>query len=215
MAPKKVSAKSGEGSQKRAMTPDIKCEVNKHGDGVRIVIIPDEIVPLGEAIYTKGLDFSEDEIDDLVEEHGEELTTEELKDLQQEQQSEVVKAWEEETVEEEEKMIATKDMKEMLSMWEKIREFIEKNHPEKVATLRAAHLFNEMCLTHFRKILKGRSTKQTSLERFLIKRPLRDESDTSRTTVKKRRLSESENEPEVESVIHEKDDDEGGGEEES
>ena len=214
MPPKKVSAKSGEGSQKRAMTPDIKCEVNKHGDGVRIVIIPDEIVPLGEAIYTKGLDFSEDEIDDLVEEHGEELTTEELKDLQQEQQSEVVKAWEEETVEEEEKMIATKDMKEMLSMWEKIREFIEKNHPEKVATVRAADLFNDTCLTHFRKILKGRS-KQTSLERFLIKRPLRDESDTSRTTVKKRRLSESENEPEVESVIDEKDDDEGGGEEES
>ena len=88
------------------------------------------------------------------------------------------------------------------------------NHLEKVATVPPEDLFNDTCLTHFRKILKGRS-KQTSLERFLIKRPLRDESDTSRTTVKKRRLSESENEPEVKSVIHEKDDDEGGGEEES
>ncbi|KAL6483916.1 hypothetical protein MHYP_G00087890 [Metynnis hypsauchen] len=45
-------------------------------------------------------------------EHGEELMTEELKDLQQ--QSEVLKAWEEETVEEEEETVATKDMKEML-----------------------------------------------------------------------------------------------------
>ena len=38
MAPKKVSAKSGEGSQKRAMTLDIKCEIiQKHGDGMRII----------------------------------------------------------------------------------------------------------------------------------------------------------------------------------
>ncbi|KAL6464622.1 hypothetical protein MHYP_G00269390 [Metynnis hypsauchen] len=172
-------------------------------------IILEELVSLGKSM---GLEVNENDIDDLVEEHGEELTTEELKDLQQQQQSEVLKAWEEETVEEEEEMVATKDMKEM-SMWEKLREFVEKNHLEKVATVRAADLFNNTCLTHFRNILKGRS-KQTSLGMFLIKRPLRDESD-SRKVKKQCRLSESEDDPEVvESVIDEKDDDEGGGQEE-
>jgi hypothetical protein len=64
-----------------------------------------------------------------------------------------------------EEVISTRDIKEILGMWEKVVEFVDKNHPEKVATGRASELFNETCLTHFRNILKGRK-KQTSLDSF-------------------------------------------------
>ncbi|XP_070586956.1 tigger transposable element-derived protein 1-like, partial [Erythrolamprus reginae] len=115
-------------------------------------IILEEIVSLGQSM---GLEVNEDDIEDLVEEHSEELTTEELKDLQQQQQSEVLKVLQEETAEEEEE-IPTRDIKEMLSMWEKLRSFVEMKHPEKIATVRVADLFNDTCLAHFRKILRGR-----------------------------------------------------------
>lgn len=62
-------------------------------------------------------------------------------------------------------VISTRDIKEILGMWEKVVEFVDKNHPEKVATDRASELFNETCLTHFRIILKERK-KQTSLDSF-------------------------------------------------
>jgi hypothetical protein len=64
-----------------------------------------------------------------------------------------------------EQVISTRDIKEILGMWEKVVKFVDKNHPEKVATGRASELFNETCLTHFRNILKGRK-KQTSLDSF-------------------------------------------------
>ncbi|XP_070606465.1 tigger transposable element-derived protein 1-like [Erythrolamprus reginae] len=153
-------------------------------------VILEDIVSLGKSM---GLEVNEDDIDDLLEGHSQELTKEELKEVQQQQQkSEVLKAWEEKTAEEEEEETATGDIKEMLSMWEKLRDFVEKRHPEKVATIRAGDLFNDTCLTHFRNILRGRS-KQTSLDRFLVKRPLHDKSDGHQG--KKRRLSESEDDP--------------------
>lgn len=41
-------------------------------------------------------------------------------------------------------------------MWDKVVEFVDKNHPEKVTTGRASGLINKTCLTQFRNILKGR-----------------------------------------------------------
>ena len=64
-----------------------------------------------------------------------------------------------------EEVISTRDIKEILGMWKKFVEFVDENHPEKVATGRASELFNETYLTHFRNILKGRK-KQTSLDSF-------------------------------------------------
>ena len=63
--------------------------------------------------------------------------------------------------ESEEEVIPTSEIKEILGMWEKVSQFVEKKHPEKVATGRASDLFNDTCLTHFRNILRGRK-KQTS-----------------------------------------------------
>ncbi|XP_051783372.1 tigger transposable element-derived protein 1-like isoform X1 [Erpetoichthys calabaricus] len=129
--------------------------------------VVEEIVSLGKSM---GLDMDEGDINELIEEHSEELTTEELKELETQQHKEVLQE-----IREVEEVISTSEIKKMLGMWEKLSDFIQKKHPEKVATGRAMVLFNDTCLTHFRNILKGRM-KQTSLDRCLSKTPA-DESE--------------------------------------
>ncbi|GFU02620.1 HTH CENPB-type domain-containing protein [Nephila pilipes] len=71
------------------------------------------------------------------------------------------------TVLKQKESISTSEIKEILGMWERISQFVEKKQPEKVATGRASDLFNDTCLTHFRNILRGRK-KQTSLDMFFL-----------------------------------------------
>ncbi|KII70981.1 hypothetical protein RF11_05308 [Thelohanellus kitauei] len=66
---------------------------------------------------------------------------------------------------EEEEVISKREIKEILGMWERVPQFVEKKHLEKVATGRACDLADDTCLNHFRNILKG-SKKQTSLDMF-------------------------------------------------
>ena len=73
----------------------------------------------------------------------------------------------------EEVSVRTSDIKEVLSMWMKFSQFIEERHPEKIATARALASCKDTCLTHFQIILKG-CKKQTSLDRFTSKRPVRE-----------------------------------------
>ncbi|XP_070268928.1 tigger transposable element-derived protein 1 isoform X2 [Myotis yumanensis] len=134
--------------------------------------VVEEIVSLGKSM---GLDMDEGDINELIEERSEELTTQELKELQAQQHTEVLQ--EIDDTEEEEEVISVSEIKEMLGVWEKLSDFIQKKHLEKIATGRAMELFNDTCLTHFRNILKGRM-KQISLDRFLSKTPV-DESDES------------------------------------
>uniref|UniRef100_UPI00358F0D9F tigger transposable element-derived protein 1-like isoform X2 n=1 Tax=Myxine glutinosa TaxID=7769 RepID=UPI00358F0D9F len=147
------------------------------------VLVVEEIVSLGKSM---GLQVNEEDVNDLVEKHNEELTTEDLKELEQQQNTEVLQEINAEEPEAE-MVIATSEIKEMLGMWEKISEFIEKKHPEKVATGRALALCNDTCLTHFRNILKGRK-KQTSLDRFLLKRPA---SESEESVAKKAKVISS------------------------
>ncbi len=138
--------------------------------------VVEEIVSLGKSM---GLEVDDGDINDLVEEHSEELTTDELLQLQEQQHSDAVEeigSPEEDIVAE--KAISTSDIKAVLAKWQDVSEFVEKNHPEKVSTGRAAALFNDTALAHFRNILKGRK-KQTSLDMFLMKRPASVESEES------------------------------------
>ncbi|XP_066240889.1 tigger transposable element-derived protein 1-like isoform X1 [Saccopteryx leptura] len=98
------------------------------------------------------------------------IATEELKELQMMQHTKLLQEISSEEEVELEEVISTSEIKDMLVMWEKLSNFIEKKHPEKVSTGRASALFNDICLSHFRNILKGRQ-KQTSLDRFLFKSP--------------------------------------------
>ncbi|XP_008104049.2 tigger transposable element-derived protein 1 [Anolis carolinensis] len=146
-------------------------------------LVVGEIVSIGKSM---GLEVDEGDVHDLIEQHNEELTTEELQELQEQQHAEVLQEINAEEPEAEE-VIHTSEIKEMLGMWEKISDFIEKKHPEKVATSRALALCSDTCLTPFRNILKGK--KQGSLDRFLLKRP---GSESQESVVKKANVKEEE-----------------------
>ncbi|GFS34359.1 tigger transposable element-derived protein 1 [Nephila pilipes] len=124
--------------------------------------VEEENVSLGKSM---GLEVEERDVNELVEEHTQELTNEEIQELQSQQHTEVMQknGFEES----EEKVISTSEIKEILGMWERVSQFVEKKHPEKVATGRASDLFNDTCLTHFRNIPRGRK-KQTSLDMFFL-----------------------------------------------
>ena len=143
----------------------------------------EEILSLGKSM---GLEVDEADVNDLVEEHQQELTTDELQELQTMLQSEVVEEMSsEEEVEVEE--VSSREIKEILAKWQDVSDFVEKKHPDQLSTGRASALFNDTCLTHFRNILKTRQ-KQTSLDRF-FKRPVESESE-SECEAKKAKTSE-------------------------
>jgi hypothetical protein len=89
--------------------------------------VVDEIVSLGK---TMGLEVNEDDIQELVEEHDQELTTDELMDLHHKQQQEVM---EEVSSEEEEKKteksLTSIEIREVCKMWETAK-FCRKATPE-------------------------------------------------------------------------------------
>ncbi|XP_069192074.1 chemotaxis regulatory protein ChePep-like [Procambarus clarkii] len=75
----------------------------------------------------------------LVEEHNEELTTEELQALQQEQQDNTA---DDSTVEEDEAVanVPSAEIRKVCQMWEEIQIIIEKTHPEKAVVGRCLNL---------------------------------------------------------------------------
>ncbi|KAM5158227.1 tigger transposable element-derived protein 1-like [Mantella aurantiaca] len=95
------------------------------------VSVEEEIVSLGKSM---GLEVDEGDVNELVEEHSQELTTEELQELQSQQHTEVLQEIGSEEEPEMEEVISTSELKEILGMWERISQFVEKKHPEKVAT---------------------------------------------------------------------------------
>ncbi|XP_069822087.1 tigger transposable element-derived protein 1-like [Dendropsophus ebraccatus] len=127
--------------------------------------IVEEIVTLGKIM---GLEVNEADIEELVEEHGQELTTNELIDLHQEQQKEVIPSREES-----QESLTSNEIWEICEMWETVQDFVEEHHPNKAAAMRAINLFNDNAMSHFHEILKKRQM-QDSLERFLVKVPWKE-----------------------------------------
>ncbi|KAM4030834.1 tigger transposable element-derived protein 1-like [Anomaloglossus baeobatrachus] len=124
-----------------------------------IETIVDDIVSLGN---TLGLEVNEGDIEELVAEHSQELTTTELMDLHSEQQKEVTEVISsgEEEQEKSEESLSSSEIQEMFKMWETVQNFVQKHHPNKVAAVRAMNLFNDNAMSHFRGILK-KETKTT------------------------------------------------------
>ena len=166
--------------------------------------VVEEIVSIGRSM---GLEVDEEDVTDLVNEHAEELTTEELKELQTISHSEVMKEIStEEDVEPEEKLTSS-EIRDILGKWQEVSDFIEKRHPEKLSTGRASALFNDTCLTFFRNILKRRQ-KQTSLDRYFKKAlPVRSESQDESEAKRPRPDSDESQESEAKKARCEGDDD--------
>ncbi|UYV76007.1 hypothetical protein LAZ67_13002113 [Cordylochernes scorpioides] len=79
------------------------------------VSVEEEIVSLGKSM---GLEVEERDVNELIEEHTEELTTEEIQELQSQQHTEVMQVIGFE--ESEEEVISTREIKEILGMLERI-----------------------------------------------------------------------------------------------
>ena len=88
----------------------------------------DEIVSIGKSM---GLEVKEDDITQLVKEHHEELTTDELKELEAMQNAEIHKQLTEDKVEEVED-VSSAEIKRILGYHQEVVDFVEKNHPQKL-----------------------------------------------------------------------------------
>ncbi|GFS84539.1 tigger transposable element-derived protein 1 [Nephila pilipes] len=89
-----------------------------------------------------GLEVDEADVADLIEEYAEELTTEELKELQISHSGVMMELSSEEEVEPEEKL-TSREISDILGKWKEVSDFVEKRHPEKLSTGRASALFVE------------------------------------------------------------------------
>ena len=122
-----------------------------------------EIVSIGRSM---GLEVDEADVVDLVEMQTEELTTNDLMELQKISHSEVMEHSEEDEVEDEE--LSSREIRDILEKWQEVSDFIKKRHPDKCSSERLVSLFNDN-LAYFRGILKRRR-KQTSLDNYFVLR---------------------------------------------
>ncbi|XP_067939539.1 tigger transposable element-derived protein 1-like [Watersipora subatra] len=137
-----------------------------------------------------GLVVDEADIDNLIEEHREELTTEDLKELeavhsnivQEEQQFGGDKE-----LEGTEKITST-EIKKTLSCYENLTKLIANKHSEKVLTSGAMDNVNDTCLSYFRDILKNHQ-KQTRLDKFFKKKGSKGTDDDSKCNKRARNKS--------------------------
>lgn len=111
------------------------------------------------------------DINELVEEHNQELTTEELTALHRVLQQEIIEDCL--SVEEEEgKEQSSDEIRKMLRAWETVASYIEKHHPNKAMAMRATNLFNDSAMSHFHQILKRRQ-QQMCLD-IIVKKEILD-----------------------------------------
>ncbi|XP_028575874.2 uncharacterized protein LOC114592144 isoform X1 [Podarcis muralis] len=122
--------------------------------------VVEDIVSLGKSL---GLEVSREDVEELVEDHKTELTTEELQNILMEQQQAATEELSEE--EEEEKRrenVPTALIEEMCAKWAELQSFVEKYHPDAAAVSHATNTFNDSAMSHFRQILKQRKRSAES-----------------------------------------------------
>ncbi|KAM6467503.1 uncharacterized protein PHA67_012932 [Liasis olivaceus] len=114
-----------------------------------------------------GLDVDRADIEELVEDHKEELTAEELAELQSEQQKALVE--EHSTEEEEDREEVSSDViKSIMEKWNECQDFFEEHHPNITVTNRVLNQMNDNMVSHFRRVMQRRK-KQVTLDRFFGK----------------------------------------------
>ncbi|XP_044302391.1 tigger transposable element-derived protein 1-like [Varanus komodoensis] len=135
-------------------------EFNFEGSDAQIV---EEIVSLGKSM---GLDVNGADIEELIKDHKEELTAEELAELQSEQQKAL--AEEHSTEEEEGREVSSDVIQSIMKKWNECQDFFEKHHPNITVTNTVLNLMNDNVVSHFWRVMQRRK-KQVASDRFFAK----------------------------------------------
>ncbi|KAF2361995.1 DDE superfamily endonuclease domain [Trinorchestia longiramus] len=127
------------------------------------VTVVKEILAMGKNL---GLEVNKKDVEKLVEEHRQELTTEELIDLQHQQDT----VMQEQLLGEKNKdmlNVSSALIEEICCKWNEVQAFIEKHHHNKTVTNRAVNILNDNVMQYFHKILQQRKRK-ISQDNFLV-----------------------------------------------
>ncbi|GFU63162.1 uncharacterized protein TNCV_3465871 [Trichonephila clavipes] len=141
---------------------DFLCLDNEHifgGDHRDTPEIMDEILTTARDLE---LEVNEDDIEELIMGHEDELTTEELQEILNEEHQETqrnVSPSEEEEHERGPK--PTSAIKDLLEKWDAVRAVVLEWHPNQADVSRVGDLYNNNAINYFRKILKKRENQST------------------------------------------------------
>ena len=145
-----------------------------------------------------GLEIDREDVEELVQDHSTELTTEELVYIQNEQEQSFKD--EEKT----EQSIPSASIKEICSKWNNVQAFVKKYQCDIVVANRTVNLFNVNVISHFRKILQTRQKQQT-LDKFLIKKKKKRKETQEKDLPKSKRQRIEETTSELPEVFIEED----------
>ena len=117
----------------------------------------EEIVSIGK---TLGLEVNEEDVEEQLDDHKEDLNTTELQELQNEQQKTLAEEHSSHSEDEErEEVVPSEVIREVLAKWNDVQEFIEKHHSNKTVAIRTVNLMNDNVMSQFRKVLQNKKEK--------------------------------------------------------
>ncbi|GFW45745.1 uncharacterized protein TNCV_3246821 [Trichonephila clavipes] len=109
---------------------------------------------------------NEDDIEELMMGHEDELTIEELQEILNEEHQETQRNVSSSEQEEDERgPMPTSAIKDLFKKWDAVRAMVLEWHPNQADVSRVGDLYNENAINYFRKILKKRE-KQSTLDMF-------------------------------------------------
>ncbi|GFW52717.1 uncharacterized protein TNCV_2392971 [Trichonephila clavipes] len=111
------------------------------------------------------LEVNEDDIEELIMGHEDELTIELQEILNEEHQETQRNVFPSEQEEDEREPMPTSAIKDLLKKWEAVRAMVLEWHPNQADVRRVGDLYNDNAINYFRKILKERE-KQSTLDVF-------------------------------------------------
>ncbi|XP_053648174.2 tigger transposable element-derived protein 1 [Cherax quadricarinatus] len=145
------------------------------------VPVEESIVALGKSL---GLEVSGEDVEELVEEDNEELTTDELLDQLQQQEATPEEIASEEG-REKLKKLPTSKIKEICAKWLEVQTFMDENHPHTAIASRAGDYYTDNVVKHFRQVIKEREV-QATMDRYLVRKKSSD-SEAGPSGIKRRR----------------------------
>ncbi|GFV78833.1 uncharacterized protein TNCV_4079331 [Trichonephila clavipes] len=112
------------------------------------------------------LEVNEDDIENIIMGHEDELTIEEVQEILNEEHQETQRNVCPSELEEDERgPMPTSAIKDILKKWEAVRAMVLEWHPNQADVSRVGDLYNDNTINYFRKTLKKRE-KQSTLDMF-------------------------------------------------